>query len=283
MSPTRRLVLSLAGIWVLLVAVGSVIFAILTFPPQAASNVSRSIQDTTKFITLAAWPIFTLVVVAIIGTVLMHRRDPDAAPMSAGALRGNPRLAGIWIGVVSLIVLTLAVLGTLTLSNEEAAEVLGVGGRGTAGGSTGGNAEITNLEVQVIAQQWQFTYRYPGYGGMESPHLVLPANANVTFHITSLDVVHSFWFPAMGVKADAVPLHDNIFSAQPQQVGTYRIVCGELCGLWHGSMSDNNAQVMSGSDFTSWAQQQQATDGPVMKYLPPYSHTYVPDPPAYGA
>ena len=31
------------------------------------------------------------------------------------------------------------------------------------------------MDVQVIGQQWEFTYRYPSYGGVETPHLVLPA------------------------------------------------------------------------------------------------------------
>ena len=112
-------------------------------------------------------------------------------------------------------------------------------------GTTGGTGEGSTLEVQVIAQQWAFTYRYPSFGGFESAQLVLPVGTNVTLHVTSLDVVHSFWYPAIGVKADAVPEHDNIFNTTTQMLGTYRIVCGELCGLWHGSMSDNNARVVS--------------------------------------
>ena len=282
MSATRRLVMILGAIWIALAAVGTVVFLLITFPPQPSSNVSQSIQDTLRIITIAAWPIFIGVVLAIIGTILVRRRDPGVPDPPPQELRGNPRMAGTWIGVVSAIVLTLAILGTITLSNEDVAETLGVGGRGTSATTTGGSGEATNLEVQVIAQQWQFTYRYPSFGGFESAHLVLPQNATVTLHVTSLDVVHSFWFPALGVKLDAVPLHDNTFSVQPQVVGTYRIVCGELCGLWHGSMSDNNAQIMSAADFASWAQQMQTVDAPVMKYLPPYSHTYVPDPPAYG-
>ncbi|MDQ6856516.1 MAG: cytochrome c oxidase subunit II [Candidatus Dormibacteraeota bacterium] len=281
-NPNRRLVLTLAGIWVVLVAAGSVVIGVLNFPPQPASNVSRSIQDTIRLITWTAWPIFTLTIVAVIGTVLLSRRHPNAAPASHDRIRGNARLAGTWIGIVTAIVLVLGIVGTLTLSNEGTAEVLGLGGRATGSGTTGGPPEEGPLEVQVIAQQWQFTYRYPSFGGFESAHLVVPVNRTIDFHITSLDVTHSFWLAALGVKADAVPEHDNTFDAQPTQIGTYRVVCGELCGLWHGGMNDNNAQVVSTGDFATWVQQQQAADAPIMKYLPPYSHTYVPDPPAYG-
>lgn len=288
MIPRRRLsdrglIGALVTIWLVLVLLGTIAIAFLNFPPQPSSNVSSSIRDTIKLVTWAAWPIFTLTITGVVATVMLSRRHPDAPPGAPEHIRGNPRLAATWIGTVTVIVVALAIVGTLTLANEDVAETLGVQGRGTSNGTNGGNGESTNLEVQVIAQQWQFTYRYPTYGGMESPHLVLPAGRTVTLHITSLDVVHSFWFPALGVKTDAVPVHDNTFAVQPQQVGTYRIVCNELCGLWHGAMSDNRAQIMSASDFANWAQQQQSFDAPIMKYLPPYSHTYVPDPPAYGA
>ncbi len=279
----RRLVLTLAVIWVVVVAVGSVIIAVVNFPPQPASNVSASIRDTIRLITWAAWPIFTLTIISVVGTVLLSRRHPDAAPASPDRIRGNPRLAGTWIGIVTAVVLVLGIVGTVTLANEGTAEVLGLEGRATANGTNGGTTETTPLEVQVIAQQWQFTYRYPSFGGIESAHLVVPVNRTIDFHITSLDVTHSFWLAALGVKADAVPEHDNTFDATPTQIGTYRVVCGELCGLWHGSMSDNLAQVMSAADFTAWVQQTQAADAPVMKYLPPYSHIYVPAPAAYGS
>jgi cytochrome c oxidase subunit II len=274
-SPTRRLVYTLGAIWLVLVVIGSVLIAVLPWPPGPASNVSASVTDTMKLLAWAAWPVFTLTILAIIGAVMLRSRAPDAALGSALELRGNPRLASAWIGITGAIVLVLAIIGTITLNSDNA----------PASASTGGTAAAapSNLEVQVIAQQWQFTYRYPSLGGIESAHLVLPVNTSVTFHITSLDVNHSFWLISLGVKGDAVPLHDNIFYATTQQTGTYRVQCGELCGLWHGSMDDNSAQVLSASDFKSWGQQQTALDAPIMKFLPPYSYTYEPAPGAYGS
>ena len=286
MSGTRRLVYTLGAIWLALVVIGSFVIAILPFPPGAASNVAGSVTDTIRLLTWAAWPVFSLTIIGVIGAVLVRRSDPDAAAAPARELRGNPRLASTWIGVVGAVVLALAIVGTLTLGNDDAAQALGLGGRTISGdnGNVIGGAldEGGYLPVQVIAQQWQFTYRYPTLGGFESAHLVLPNNTNVQFHITSLDVTHSFWLIALGVKADAVPLHDNVFLATTQQLGTYRSVCGELCGLWHGAMDDNSMQVVSAGDFDTWVAQEKALDAPIMKYLPPYSTTYVPDPAAYG-
>jgi cytochrome c oxidase subunit 2 len=282
-SPTRRLVYTLGAIWLVIAIVGLVIMIVLPFPPGQASNVAQSVTDTIRLLAYAAWPVFSLTIIAIIGSIMVYRRAPDVPLAPAAELRGNPRLASAWIGVTGAIVLVLAIIGTFTLSNDNAAQAVGLGGSGSSGNATAGSAQGSTLEVQVIAQQWAFTYRYPSLGGIESPHLVLPVNTTVTFHVTSLDVLHSFWLIALGVKADAVALHDNIFYATTQQTGTYRVQCGELCGLWHGAMDDNNMQVLSPSDFSAWGQQQTALDAPIMKYLPPYAYTYEPSPGAYGS
>ena len=68
----------------------------------------------------------------------------------------------------------------------------------------------TILPIQVIGQQWKFTYRYPTFGGFETNQLVLPDDTTVEFNVTSLDVIHSFWAYQLGVKADANPDYDNV-------------------------------------------------------------------------
>jgi cytochrome c oxidase subunit 2 len=283
MTRTRRLLLTAGAVWIAVVIVGIVIFALVPVPPGPGSDQSKSQSDTIRLLAWLAWPIFTLVITALIAAVLLGRSTADAPQTSPARLRGNPRIAVIWVAFTGLTVLSLAVFGTITLTNEEAAETLGLGGGAAGGGAVGGHLDGAPLEVQVIAQQWLFTYRYPSFGGMESAHLVLPIDAPIEMHITSLDVTHSFWFPGIGVKADAVPLKDNVFNVVPRQVGTYRIQCGELCGIWHGAMADNTAMLMTNTDFNRWAQQQSAADAPVMQYLPPYDHVYQPAPGAYGS
>jgi cytochrome c oxidase subunit 2 len=133
------------------------------------------------------------------------------------------------------------------------------------------------LPVQVIGQQWQFSYRYPTYGGVETPHLVLPAGRVVQLHVTSLDVIHSFWAYDLGVKADANPGVDNVAYVTPRKVGTFDIRCAELCGIWHGYMFDKG-RVVSPAEFPTWIRTQQRIFAPSKRYLPPYRHTYEPDP-----
>jgi cytochrome c oxidase subunit 2 len=133
------------------------------------------------------------------------------------------------------------------------------------------------LDVQVIAQQWEFTYRYPSFGGVEVPHLVLPDHTLIRLHVTSLDAIHSFWAYQLGIKADANPGIDNVVYVTTKNPLKFDIHCAELCGLWHGYMFDTG-DVVGKSEFGAWVKQQQAYFSPVIKYLPPYAPSYLPDP-----
>ena len=112
---------------------------------------------------------------------------------------------------------------------------------------------------------------------METTQLVLPVNRPVAFHVTSLDVIHSFWAYQLAVKADANPGVDNVAYTTPKQLGGFTVRCSELCGIWHGAMFDSG-RVVTPSAFQAWArtnEQIQRSKG-VLAALPPYATTYDP-------
>jgi cytochrome c oxidase subunit 2 len=266
------------GTWLILAVAGDIGLSLAPIPPGQASNAASDESFVILLLALIAWPVFSAVLAALYFTLVVNHRTPPQSEVSASELRGNSRVQTIWIASTLVIVLSLAVYGTIALAQDQPG-----GGISTVSAPLPNPASTDQpLEVQVIAQQWWFTYRYPSYGGIETAQLVLPVNQKIQFHVTSLDVTHAFWFYALGVKADAVPLNDNVFTATPTQIGTYRIQCGELCGLWHGNMADNTAMVVSPTDFATWIQQQTTLDAPIMKFLPPYSHTYLAQPPVYA-
>jgi cytochrome c oxidase subunit 2 len=213
--------------------------------------------------------VLLLVVLYLIYAVIAFRQ-PRGASLEGTALRGHASLQTTWIVLTSALVLSLAVYGTVRLENSYGA------------GSGLGPSPLTKprgakLPVQVIAQQWAFTYRYPTYGGVETTHLELPVNTTIEFHVTSLDVIHSFWAYQLGVKADANPNVDNIAFVKPTRIQTFEVHCAELCGLWHGGMFDHG-HVVSQQAFQRWIAQQQRFFAPATKQLPKYSRTYVPEP-----
>jgi len=236
-------------------------------PPGAMSSSAANQQFDIKVMSVMAAPVmlFVLIYFGYALIVWRHREgdDEDGPP-----LHGNTRIQATWITLTSVIVLSLFVFGTVELVTVQGA---GAGEGASPIWKPGG----APLQVQVIAQQWRFTYRYPQYGGFETTDLVLPVGQFVEFHVTSLDVIHSFWAYQLGVKADANPGVDNVAYTKINNVGTITVRCAELCGLWHGAMFDYG-QAVSLSAFHSWAKGTETQLASVTKILPPYALTYDP-------
>jgi cytochrome c oxidase subunit II len=262
-------------IWVissLIVTPLVVVFVGPIMPPgNGSEQASGQVTDNTVLIGMAT-PVLLLVLIYLVYAIVCFRQ-PKGAALEGPAIRGDARIQTTWIVVTSALVLSLAVYGTVRLLEDGA-------------GSGGGPSPVAvpsgpKLPVQVIGQEWMFTYRYPTYGGVETPHLVLPVNQMVELHVTSLDVIHSFWAYQLGVKADANPNTDNIVFVKPTKTQTFEVRCAELCGIWHGYMFDHG-RVVTPAAFGVWIKEQQARFAPVQKYLPPYSTKYIPEPTRRG-
>ncbi len=274
-SPEPRHGVRIAVAWAVasVVAVPLVVFVLGPhIPPYGFSQESRDQHDVNIVLTALAVPVLLLIWIYF-GYAAAVFRQRGSAIADGPPIEGNARLQITWLLVTGVMVIGLAVFGTADL----------LGPAHGAGGGQGPNPlakppDAANaFEVQVIGQQWNWTFRYPSDGGVETPHLALPVDREIVFHVTSLDVIHSFWAIELGVKADAVPGSDNVAYVMPVRVGSFQVRCAELCGLWHGHMNDTG-QVMTQSAFASWIAQQQQTYAGVTKDLPPYSHIYYPKP-----
>jgi cytochrome c oxidase subunit II len=260
------------AIWLVATVIATPLAVLLLAPilPPGKSSEQASGQATDNTVLLGmATPVLLLVVIYLIYSAI-YFRQPRGAALEGPAIRGDARVQTTWIIVTSLLVLALASYGTVRLITDNGA------------GSGSGPTPLTvpagqKLPVQVIGQQWAFTYRYPTYGGVEVPHLVLPEGQTIELHVTSLDVIHSFWARQLAVKADANPQVDNIAFVKPTRLGTFEVRCAELCGIWHGEMFDHG-RVVTPAEFSTWIRQAQATYAPATKLLPPYSRTYLPEP-----
>jgi cytochrome c oxidase subunit 2 len=265
----RRVVI----LWVVLSLIAWPIAAFVIGPliPPGTGSVQAQGQtfDNQVLIAVSA-PILVFVVVVLAYELIAFRSRGAAA--AGPPVRGDSGLQLLWIVITSATVLSLAAFGTYELVKDGAG-----GGQGPSATFLPTNHDKA-MDVQVIGQQWEFTYRYPTYGGIETPHLYLPANTLIRLHVTSIDVIHSFWAVNLGVKADANPGTDNVVYVETKKPLKLNIRCAELCGLWHGYMFDGDGRVVSPSAFATWMKQQQALYGPIVKDLPPYATTYSPEP-----
>jgi cytochrome c oxidase subunit 2 len=115
-----------------------------------------------------------------------------------------------------------------------------------------GDAGSNPLRVNVTAQQFAWSFSYPENGDASSPVLRLPLDRKVKLYLQAKDVIHSFWVPEFGQKQDAVPGITTTLVITPDRLGTFPVVCTELCGLGHSTMR-SEAIVMRPEAFERWA------------------------------
>jgi cytochrome c oxidase subunit 2 len=239
-------------------------------PPGRMSDQAQGQQFDIAVMAVLAAPVLLFVWVYFAYALIVWRRRPgddeDGPP-----IHGNTRVQATWITATAVIVLGLFVFGTVQLIVPAGA------GAGEGPSPTWTPNTNNTLQVQVIGQQWAFTYRFPQFGGMESTQLLLPKGEQVRFNVTSLDVIHSFWAYQLGVKADANPGVNNVAFAKPQELGSFTVRCNELCGIWHGAMF-NYGHVVTPAAFQVWARGLQLREARIglLRDLPPYALTYDP-------
>ena len=264
----------LIAIWVVLSAILDPLYFYLAgphIPPGTMTDVAQGAQWDFNVLMVVALPVMLAVWIYMLYAIFMWRASRGGPePVGGPAARGHLGLQIGWIATTSVLVIFLFGFGTYELVQP-----------GGAGGAQGASpiwtpTSKTILPIQVIGQQWKFTYRYPTFGGFETNELVIPNDTTIKFNVTSLDVIHSFWAYQLGVKADANPNYNNVAYATTQQLGSFTVRCSELCGLWHGAMF-NYGVVVTKQQFESWATLTAVRLRHNTSLLPPYRLTYTPD------
>jgi cytochrome c oxidase subunit 2 len=115
------------------------------------------------------------------------------------------------------------------------------------------------LRVEVMAQQWMWSFRYAGpddeFGTEDdvvtNNDLRVPTNTKILFHLTSKDVIHSFFVPNVRLKVDTIPGRITRVWWEVNRPGVYDIACAEMCGTHHYLMKAQ-LTVYSQEDFARW-------------------------------
>ena len=140
-------------------------------------------------------------------------------------------------------------------------------------------------EMEVVARQWDWSYRFPGKDGIlgktdfrlinddnpfgvdpkdpngqddvliDDPEVHLPLGKPVKVLLRSIDVLHDFYVPQFRAKMDMVPGSITYFWFTPTRTGTFDVLCFELCGVGHHNMR-GNVVVEKDSDFQAWLAEQ---------------------------
>ena len=263
----------LFAIWLLGTAIVEPVLYFLVWPhipPGTMTDAARGAQFDALVLTMMASPVVIAVLEYFVYAMVVWHQKKGEPPEDGPPIWGHVGIQAGWIGITSAIVMGAFVFGTYELINT-------AGSGGGEGPSPIWTPAETNdmLTVQVIGQQWLWTYRYPQFGGFETPELILPNHTKIAFHVTSLDVIHDFWAYQLGVKADANPNVDNVAFATTNETGRFTVRCDELCGIWHGAMY-NYGYIVSPTTFYKWATSTEKKLSPLTKILPKFAWTYNP-------
>ncbi|MFL5519276.1 MAG: cytochrome c oxidase subunit II [Gemmatimonadales bacterium] len=204
-------------------------------PPTAAEQADR--------IDFVFW--YVTIICIVIYAIFKFRAGPDD-DLDGPPIHGNTRLEIVWTAVPAVLVTAISIVSAVVLAKNEH----------IPHASAASSDKLTPLVVDVTAQQFAWSFQYPGFGKLTSATLKLPIDVTTKLRITSLDVTHSFWVPEFSQKEDAVPGMVTTLVITPDRQGTFPVICTELCGLGHAVMR-SAAEVTTSQKFLSWAKGQQ--------------------------
>ena len=129
----------------------------------------------------------------------------------------------------------------------------------TSTGEEAATAQSSNTTVDITGFQWCWQFSYPGHGVAthatcdkgDLPTMVVPVGQSITVHVTSKDVIHSWWVPHLRYKMDAFPHHVNTFTLTVDRAGRWVGRCAEFCGEYHYRM-DFYVQAVSPAQYKRW-------------------------------
>jgi cytochrome c oxidase subunit 2 len=204
------------------------------FPVQASGQ-AKPIDTLWDVLLIASIPIFVMVQVIVLFSVWKFRMRPGEESLDGPPIHGNTRLEVVWTAVPAILLVGLCTYSFVVLQDIERAE-----------------ADSETLNVRVVGEQFAWTFYYERDGEeVATRQLHLPVDRPVKFSLQSKDVLHDFWVPAFRIKKDAVPGLTVTYRVTPNRIGSYPIVCAELCGLGHAVMR-SEAVVESAEDYEAW-------------------------------
>jgi cytochrome c oxidase subunit 2 len=226
--------------------------ATIIAPESGGGSPNADKIQTLYLIALAIGFLIFLLVEGILLYTLINHRQRRGGPEPA-QVRGNTPLEVGWTIGAAVILVVLGTITFLYLGGIKNPPASGPDGLKAAAGTQFASIDQpqppnpkTALNIKVNGQQYLWRYTYPN-GATTYYDMVVPYDTTVTLDITSSDVAHSWWIPALGGKADAIPTYTNHTWFKVTKRGNenfrgftgakhFNGSCAELCGENHADM-----------------------------------------------
>ncbi|VVN88006.1 cytochrome c oxidase subunit II [Pseudomonas fluorescens] len=233
------------AIILILIIVASVLFHILApwHATPAASNWGSI--DTTLFITLIISGIFFIAITVFMAVAVVRYRHKEG---SRAAYQPENKKLELWLIIVTSVGIAAMLAPGLVVYSDFI------------------RVPKNAYELEVVAQQWQWAFRFSGQDGklgksdirfvdsanplgldpkdpagqddvlIKNNEVRLPLDQPVKVLLRSKDVLHNFYVPQIRSKMDMVPGMVSHFWFTPTKTGKYEVLCAEYCGVGHFNM-----------------------------------------------
>jgi len=253
-------------VWILTIAI-TFLFAgkFWWFPPSISAH--GAAYDAQFSLTLmVTGVIFFIAQMALGWAIFRYRSNGQRVEYS----HGNNKLEALWTSAAAILFVGLVLMGTKIWAGVHFAE-----------------APADAIEIQVLAKQFAWAFRYAGpdgkYGRTDikfindangnpfgidesdpagkddivNAAIKVPVGKPIKLVMRSRDVIHNFFVRELRMKQDIVPGMEIPFHFTADKIGIYEIPCSELCGLGHSQMR-STLEVLSEADFEKWKKDQLA-------------------------
>jgi cytochrome c oxidase subunit 2 len=234
----RGSIVAVVVIGVIAGGVGTAVALVPTWLPVDASREAGRIDFVFWFVIAICIAIFAIVAAVMLYAIVKFRAKPDDEE-DGPPIHGNTGLEITWTAIPFLLVTAIAIVSAIVLSRNDA------------------QAKDT-LQINVTAQQFEWTFSYPDANNATSPVLRLPEGRSIELNMRSLDVIHAFFVPEFRTNEDIVPGLVTNVHITPTRTGTFPLICNELCGLGH-SLMRTQAIVMAPKAFDTWLNHQKTS------------------------
>ncbi|WRH65056.1 MAG: cytochrome c oxidase subunit II [Planktothrix sp. GU0601_MAG3] len=247
--------------------------------PVAATEQAAQVDGLFDIMMTISFGLVLLVEGVLVVAAIKFRRSPDDNT-DAVPIHGNIPLEIVWTAIPAVIVLGIgiysfeiynnmggldpmasgqhsmhahgkmngAAIAAPLIDGKDSPELtqiaLGIG----ASPSQEGKAAAVNVDVTGLQFAWLFNYKETGINAGE---LHVPIGQEVQLNMSAQDVIHAFWIPQLRLKQDTIPGRITELRFTPSKLGTYPIICAELCGSYHGAMRSQMI-VDTPEDYQAW-------------------------------
>lgn len=237
----RGAVVKVIFIALLVAAAVTAIAVLVPWLPDQSSEEAERIDFVFWVVTGICIGVFAIVAGVSVYAGLKFRVRPDD-DTDGPPVHGHTGLEIAWTAVPFVLVTVIGILSAIVLAQND-------------------KRDDNRLRVNVLAQQFTWSFTYPEDGNIASTTLRLPVDRQVELFMNSNDVIHSFFVPEFRQKMDVLPGEETKLLITPTETGEYTIQCAELCGLGHAAMLQR-VEVMPQAEFARWTQEmRQGTNG----------------------